>query len=71
MNKAECLFIKLAESRDILGLTFVPKDVLKSYFGEEFVAKRDQIIADPLLDEKTKRKRLTNALVDVYLSKVK
>ena len=69
VDKAEYLFAKLAESQDILSLTFIPNKVLKGYFGEKFVTKRDQIVADQSLSDKTKRRRLTNALVDVFLDK--
>jgi len=71
MDKAECLFVKLAKKtdQDILSLAFVPKKVLKSYFGEKFVNKRDQIVADQSLDDATKRRRLTNVLVDAFLDK--
>jgi hypothetical protein len=71
VDKARCLFVKLANKtdQDILSLAFVPKNVLKSYFGEKFVNKRDQIVADQSLDDATKRRRLTGALVDVFLDK--
>jgi len=71
VDKARYLFVKLAKKtdQDILSLAFVPNKVLKSYLGKKFVNKRDQIVADQSLDDATKRRRLTNVLVDAFLDK--